>query len=89
MRWELINSLVLCCGCHRWGHSYPLDFQWWFRLKFPARYDYLTEPIDGAYPIHTKPRCQIVRPIPDSELLEKEAFLKEKLKQLKESSYEQ
>ena len=41
MRWDLLNSLVLCNGCHRWWHANPLDSENWFRIKFPARYDYL------------------------------------------------
>lgn len=43
MRWDLLNNLVLCNGCHRWWHANPLDSEWWFRMKFPARYDYLQE----------------------------------------------
>ena len=76
IRWDLWNSLVFCCGCHRWSHSYPIDFQQWFEERFPVRYFSLNVLVDG------KPRCQIVRPIPDSELLEKEAYLKAKLKDL-------
>ncbi len=43
LRWDLLNSLVLCNGCHRWWHANPLDSEWWFRMKFLARYDYLQE----------------------------------------------
>lgn len=41
LRWDWLNSLVLCAGCHRFYHDNPLDGEWWFRVHFPARYDYL------------------------------------------------
>ena len=41
LRWNLLNSLLLCNGCHRWGHSNPLAFEKWFNKKFPARGPYL------------------------------------------------
>ncbi len=41
MRWDLLNSLVLCNGCHRFWHANPLDAEKWFREKFPIRFSYL------------------------------------------------
>lgn len=41
LRWDWLNSLVLCAGCHRFYHDNPLDGEWWFRVHFAARYDYL------------------------------------------------
>jgi len=69
-RWDLLNSLVLCNGCHRWWHSHPTESGFWFAKKFPARYDYL------------QGKRREVAAIKTSEL---EALLeshKEKLKQL-------
>ena len=25
-RWDLVNGVALCTGCHRWAHSNPLEF---------------------------------------------------------------
>jgi hypothetical protein len=41
LRWDLLNSLVLCAGCHRWWHENPLESENWFRDKFIARHQYL------------------------------------------------
>jgi 5-methylcytosine-specific restriction endonuclease McrA len=41
LRWQLLNAIVLCNGCHSWGHSNPLAFKEWFYEKFPARGPYL------------------------------------------------
>lgn len=41
MRWDLLNSLVFCNGCHRFWHANPLDGERWFLDTFPARYEYL------------------------------------------------
>ena len=27
MRWQLLNGLCLCFGCHQWGHSNPLALE--------------------------------------------------------------
>ena len=43
MRWDLLNALCLCFGCHQWGHSNPIAFRVWFAGKFPARAPYLEE----------------------------------------------
>lgn len=29
IRWEPINGLCLCAGCHMWAHRFPVDFDWW------------------------------------------------------------
>jgi hypothetical protein len=68
----------LCYGCHSWWHSHPILAREWFAEKFPARFAYLTEPLGD----NGKPRYQIIRPIREPELLEKEKFLKEKIKDL-------
>ncbi|KKL03963.1 hypothetical protein LCGC14_2620860, partial [marine sediment metagenome] len=41
MRWDLLNSFVLCNGCHRFWHANPIDAENWLKNKFPARYSYL------------------------------------------------
>lgn len=41
MRWLLINSISLCCGCHKFWHDNPLESGQWFKDKWPHRYDYL------------------------------------------------
>ena len=41
MRWDLLNNLVLCNGCHRFWHANPIDAENWFRDKFFVRYAYL------------------------------------------------
>ena len=71
MRWDLLNSVVLCNGCHRYWHANPLNAQIWFEGKFPWRYEYLQEE-------KQKP----VRQITTIELQELYEQLKEKLKYL-------
>ena len=71
MRWDLLNSLVLCNGCHRFWHANPIDAENWFRDKFPARYDYLQEL-----------RRQSTKHIPQAVLEDWLDTLKQKLKDL-------
>jgi hypothetical protein len=46
IRWDPMNAIPLCAGCHRWGHDNPLDFATFIRDKYPGRYDYLQEAKD-------------------------------------------
>lgn len=40
LRWDPLNSKVLCRDCHREWHDKP-DGMEWFKVKFPDRYRYL------------------------------------------------
>lgn len=71
MRWDLINAICLCAGCHRWAHGNPLAFTEWFKREFPARYYYLRAK-----------RLEKIRPIKDAELAERLEEKKQKLKNL-------
>ena len=71
VRWDLLNSVVLCNGCHRYWHANPLTAQIWFSKKFPHRYEYLQAE-------KQKP----VRQIQTIELQELYEQLKYKLKEL-------
>lgn len=73
MRWDLLNSLVLCNGCHRHWHANPIDAENWFKDKFPVRYDYLQDL-----------RRQPTKHIPLATLIEWYEALKLKLEELKE-----
>ena len=33
VRWEPTNSLVLCAGCHMWGHHNPTEFSDWIAFE--------------------------------------------------------
>ena len=72
LRWDLLNSLVLCAGCHRWWHENPVESHEWFADYFPARYSYLL-----------KVRQQKPRIIRINELAEWLAEKKQKLAELK------
>ena len=72
LRWDLINSFVLCAGCHRWWHENPILAHEWFADYFPARYSYLL-----------KLKIEKDRTIRDSELAEWLAEKKQKLAELK------
>jgi len=41
LRWDLLNALTLCCGCHRWFDGNGLDSTDWFKDKWPHRFEYL------------------------------------------------
>jgi hypothetical protein len=71
LRWDLLNNVTLCCGCHSWGHSNPTAFEDWFREKYPHRMKHI-EPI--------------FRQAPQPHWPDKEALLehhKQKLKELR------
>ena len=52
MRWNLINGLCLCNGCHRHFDSNHHMFVEWLDEKFPARGPYLRA-------LRAQPRCTI------------------------------
>ena len=37
LRWVLVNSLLLCAGCHLHWHHHPLEASRWFLENFPER----------------------------------------------------
>ena len=41
LRFDLQNVLCLCANCHRWNHTYPIDFGKWVTEKFPNKIEYL------------------------------------------------
>ena len=41
LRFDLMNVICLCAGCHRKGHDYPNKFVKWFEGKFPNRISYI------------------------------------------------
>ena len=82
IRWDLLNGVCLCAGCHRYFHSNPMLFTNWFGQKFHARYLYLIEQVvdwDGF----VRPRHNLTAKVKDTEMEQWLAFLKEKLKELK------
>ena len=52
VRWDLLNSLTLCSGCHGDAHAHETVFYGWLQNKHPYLLDYLNEEIDGV------PRCK-------------------------------
>lgn len=34
LRWEALNLIALCAGCHLWWHHNPLDAAAWFAERF-------------------------------------------------------
>lgn len=80
MRWDFLNSLVLCAGCHRWAHSQPLDFGEWFAQRFPARFIYLTQNVPNQKGVWM-PRKNVLWKYTDDDL-EKLLEKKEKLKEI-------
>ena len=86
LRWDLLNAVVLCAGCHRWWHGNPIDAAEWFAKKFPARQMYLNEPLldDFGFAV---PRKNLVRPVKWAELLEIEKSLKAKVELLKTETH--
>ena len=73
MRWNLLNSLVLCFHCHwKWHSGAGLA---WFMEAFPARYEYLNnQPLSHTIPNKDK----------ENFMQNKLAELKAKLKELQE-----
>lgn len=41
LRWDILNVLCLCRGCHMYAHANPKFFATWFRNKYPDRQEYL------------------------------------------------
>lgn|SRR5512135_709457 len=42
LRWDLLNGLCLCYGCHfHFAHKEPLLFTEWIKEYYPNRYKYL------------------------------------------------
>lgn len=83
MRWDLLNSLVLCAGCHQWYHSNPLSGREWFEQKFPARLAYWVQLIDNGFG-SLVPRNVRRRPVYVKEMLSIYDSLKQKQKDLME-----
>ena len=86
LRWDLLNAVVLCAGCHFWWHGNPIDAAAWFSKKFPARQMYLDDLVMDDFGICI-PRKNIVRPVKQAELLEIEKFLKAKVELLKTETH--
>lgn len=42
-RWDPLNALCLCAGCHHWMTDYPVMFSVWFEDAFPEMFDYQLE----------------------------------------------
>jgi hypothetical protein len=38
LRWDLLNNMTLCGGCHLWWHNRPDESGPWFKEKFPERW---------------------------------------------------
>ena len=76
-RWDLINLVLLCEKCHR---KFDTNTAWgmgWFQDVFPARFEYLESLV-----ILRKSPEERTRTWRDSDLLEIEVGLKEKLAQM-------
>jgi 5-methylcytosine-specific restriction endonuclease McrA len=44
IRWELLNVIALCVGCHIFGaHKDPTEFTAWLEEKYPGRSEQLRE----------------------------------------------
>lgn len=80
MRWQLINSLLLCAGCHFWWHSSP-DGISWFADKFPARWEYLHQQVLNQRGV-AQERCYIIFKYTDDDLQKLLDKRKEKLESL-------
>ncbi len=82
LRWNQNNCLALCAGefsnsCHFWFDNNKIASSEWLRHKYPDKYNWLHEIIDG------KPRSEQYFTQTIYEMLELEAELKERLKELK------
>ena len=74
LRWDLLNLITLCCGCHvGWGHGNPIAFQEWFKGKWPHRMYYLAAK-----------RREPVRPVRTPELADILESRRRKLKELEQ-----
>lgn len=51
LRWNPVNSVVLCYACHRKWHSNPLIATEWFKNKFPERYEEIIDLNNKSRPI--------------------------------------
>ena len=40
-RWDLLNVMLLCAGCHQLWHKDPAFMVEWMKEKFPGRIKYL------------------------------------------------
>ena len=41
LRFDIMNVLCLCAGCHRWAHDNPDEFTDFWRKKYPTRKYYI------------------------------------------------
>lgn len=41
LRWDLLNNMTLCAGCHIWWHLHPSESGPWFKETFPERWLYI------------------------------------------------
>ena len=42
LRWDYLNAICLCAGCHRGAHDDPQNFVEWFKRQYPSRYMYVS-----------------------------------------------
>jgi len=82
LRWDVLNSIVLCFHHHQLWHRGNITFDGWFRAKFKARWLYLTSPVLSQAGMFME-RRYIVWKFTNADLEEKLARLKQKLKELK------
>ena len=76
-RWDLLNLILLCKSCHGEFDSNPAMGMRWFQEAFPARFGYIAD-----LKIRSKSGEQRTKIWRDSDLLEIELVLKEKLEEL-------
>lgn len=79
LRWNLLNTALLCFHCHQQSHI-RADLQW-FRNRFPARWEYLHQDVlvDGVI----KPRHRHIKQYRVADMKYLISQLEAKLKQLK------
>ncbi len=41
VRWDPLNSICLCAGCHLWWHHRPTEAVAWFVNQYPERNDHI------------------------------------------------
>ena len=80
MRWNLLNAILLCAGCHFWWHSSP-DSKSWFANKFPARWEYLHQQWPNQRGVFQE-RCYITWKYTDDDLKNILYARKEKFEEL-------
>lgn len=82
LKWNMLNSMVLCFHHHQDWHAGRITKDGWFKKKFPARWNYL-----HGYQLDQKgmflPRCNINWKYTDAELEEMLENLKQKVNDLK------